>query len=399
MQVTDRVSLKFEDIINSGRKPVIMQILPELNSGGIEQGCIDMNKAITDAGAQSIVVSNGGKRVPEILRHKGLHLELPVHSKNPFIMHRNIKKLKKIFYEYNVDVVHAYSRAPAWSVSRAVDNTRVKLVTGCHSAHKISGEAKRFYNSSITKGELVIAASHFLKAYLIENYSVDPNKIRVIHRGVPLESFHPNSVTPERLINVANEFRVPDGTTVILFPSRLTRLKGHMFFLKSLNTILRNEAIKDQEIFCLFVGGSDKKSGYKQELTTFIEENGMGSNVRMVDYCSDMPAAYMLANVVVAPSIVPEGFGRIAVEAQAMGRPIIATRHGGSMETIIEDKTGWLVEPDNLEELSGALLEALLLDQRQRGILGTRGMIHVANNFTIDNMCSHSLDVYAELLS
>ncbi len=382
----------FAQLIHAGHQPVIMQVVPSLNGGGVEQGVVDLNAAIVAAGGRSIVVSSGGIRVPEIVRAGGEHIDMPVHSKNPIIMARNVKTLRRLIEREHVQVVHACSRAPAWSASRAVKGTHAKFVTSCHAAHNVGGNVKRYYNSAIAKGESVIAVSHFLSQYLQDNYHTDPDRITVVHRGVSMGRFHPNCVTPERLINIAKEWRVPDGAFIMVLPGRITRGKGHMCVVAALAKLGRTD------IFCVFLGKEKKKSTYKEELVAHIEAHGLGSQIRMVEHCADMPAAYMLANIVLSPSIEPEGFGRIPIEAQAMGRPVIATSHGGAMETIVPDETGWLVTPNDADELRDAIDEALGLDNQQRAILATRAMVHVAENFSLETMCAQTLDVYAALL-
>ena len=388
----DSTSIAFRQFVDRRHAPVIMQVLPALNSGGVEQGVIDINAAIVKAGGRSIVVSNGGSRVHEIAKGGGTHIQLPVHSKNPLTIAANISRLRKVIRDQNVDVVHACSRAPAWSAGRAVQGTSARYVTSCHAAHALGGSLKRLYNSSIAKGERVIAVSHFLADYLEQNYKTDPQIIRVIHRGVAVEKFHPNSVTPERLIRLSGEMRIPDGASVILMPSRLSRIKGHMFLLDAIEKLGR------RDVFCLFLGSDIGQESYRRELDSYIASKELGAQVRIVPACDDMPAAYMMATVVVAPSLAPEGFGRVPIEAQAMGRPVIATDHGGMRETIVRDETGWLVEPGNVDELTAALDEALNLDARNRAALATRGMGHVASHFTNEQMCQGTLDVYAELL-
>lgn len=385
-------SVGFRSFADSIRPPVIMQVLPALNSGGVEQGVVDINAAVVAAGGRSIVVSSGGRRVHEIVRAGGTHIVLPVHSKNPLVIAANIIRLRKLIREYDVDIVHACSRAPAWSAGRAVLGTPARYVTSCHSSHKITGALKKLYNASITKGERVIAVSHFLADELEKNYQVAPERIRVIHRGLAVEKFHPNSVTPERLIKLAQQWRIPDGASVIMLPGRLSRIKGHMFLIDAL------QQLQQKDLFCLFVGSDLGNQNYRRELEQYIESRGMGGAVRIVSACDDMPAAYMLATVVAVPSLAPEGFGRIAIEAQAMGRPVIATDHGGARETILPGETGWLVEPGDVQGLSRALHEALSLNADQRARLATRAMSHVLQRFTNEHMCAATLDVYAELL-
>ena len=204
--------------------------------------------------------------------------------------------------------------------------------------------------------------------------------------------FHPNCVTAERLINLTKEWRIPDGSAVVMMPGRITRSKGHLFLIDALAKLKRDD------LFCVFMGKNKKNSSYRQELEDHIEANGMSGKVRMVENCTDMPAAYMLSTVVVCASIEPEGFGRIPIEAQAMGRPAISTEHGGAMETIIKDETGWLVPPHDVSALAKALDEAMSLDNEHRAVLGTRAMSHIARYFSLETMCQGTLDVYAELL-
>lgn len=374
------------------KKPVIMQVIPELGPGGAEQGCIDIAAEIKQAGAESIVVSNGGARLHELARVGATHIDLPVHSKNPVTMMANTKRLKDVIEKYDVDVVHARSRAPAWSCYRACKGLDTKFMTTCHAPYNISGKMKRKYNSSIAKGERIIAISHHVEKYLMNNYDVDASIIRVIHRGIALEKFHPTAVTPERMIRLAREWRVPDGASIILLPGRLTRWKGHSVLIEALSKIDR------KDIFTIIIGSDQGRTGYRVELEEQIQNLNLGGQVRIVDHCDDMPAAYMLATVAISASTDPEGFGRIPVEAQAMGRPIIATDHGGAMETIKRRETGWLVKPGDHEELAVAIQDALSLDAGQRSILATRCMAHIAENFTKERMADQTLNVYAELL-
>ena len=371
--------------------PVIMQVVPSLESGGVEQGVVDISAAIVSAGGTSIVVSSGGRRVHDITRSGGIHVECPVHSKNPATMLRNVKKLVKIIQQYNVQLVHACSRAPAWSTGKAAQKAGVRYVTSCHAAHNVENGLKRFYNSGITKGERVITVSHFLGDYLQNEYNVPQDKLRIIHRGISVEKFHPNCVTPDRLINVSKSWRIPDGSPIILLPARLTRGKGHVECIEALSQL------KSQDFFCVFVG-KDKKGQYRPELEQIINRKNMQGRIRIVEHCDDMPAAYMLSSVIVCPSTHPEGFGRIPIEAQAMGRPVIATDLGGFQESIRSGETGWLVPPGDADTLSKTIETALSLDSRQRAVLATQAMGHVAEHFLNEKMCQETLAVYAELL-
>lgn len=372
--------------------PVIMQIIPELGPGGAEQGCIDIAAELVRAGSKSIVVSQGGARVHELARAGAIHINLPVASKNPWVMWRNIKRLKSLIQKHKVDIVHVRSRAPAWSAFYACKNTPAKFMTTCHAPYNISGKFKRAYNAIMARGERVIAISNYVANYLLENYKIDARNIRLIHRGVALEKFHPTAVTPAQLIKTSSKWRLPDGANIIMLPGRITRWKGHLVLIAAMAKLNR------PDVFCVLIGSDQGRSEYRAELETAISDKNLGGQIRIIDNCDDMPAAYMLSTVVVSASTDPEGFGRIPIEAQAMGRPIIATDHGGAQETIIRNETGWLVQPNDSSALAEALAEALNLTPAQRSVLATRAMAHIAHNFTKEIMADQTLNVYAELL-
>lgn len=374
------------------KAPVIMQIIPALGTGGAEQGCIDTATELVHCGATALVVSSGGPRGHDLARSGAIHIELPVHSKNPLVMWKNIARIRRLIKQYRVDIVHARSRAPAWSAWRACAGTPAHFMTTCHAPYNTESTAKNFYNSSIAKGERVIAISYFVAQYLRDSFGLDDSVIRVVQNGIALEKFHPTAVTPERMIKVGREWRLPDGVNVILMPGRLTRWKGHHVLIDAIAELKRSD------IFCVLLGSDQGRTEYRAELEAAICAKGLEGKVRIVDHCSDMPSAYMLANVVVSASTDPEGFGRVPVEAQAMGRPVIATDHGGVQETIRRGETGWLIPPNDAQSLSRAINEALSLTPQQRAILATRAMAHIAENFTREKMAHETMSVYAELL-
>ncbi len=379
--------------IMNQKQLTIMQIIPELGIGGAEQGCIDVAAEIVKSGARSIVVSNGGSRVPDLLRIKSDHIDLPVHSKNPFVMMKNTRRIKSLIRKHNVDIIHARSRAPAWSAYRACKQTRTAFVTTVHAAYKGNeNNFKRFYNSVMAKGDRVIAISQFIADYVRTHFEVDSRNLVTIPRGVDLDKFHPELVKPERAINLANQWRIPDGAPIILMPGRVSKIKGHMVLIDALEKLGR------RDIFCIMVGPNQGRNEFQDELEKSIEEKNLSGIVRIVDKCSDMPSAYSLASVVVAPSIVPEGFGRVPIEAQAMGRPVIASDYGGFRETIIDRETGWLFKVGDSDELAECLRQALSLSEEQRNQLATQAIHHIQNNFTKDKMCNDTMDVYADLL-
>lgn len=380
-----------------GLQPVILQMIPELGPGGAEQGCLDVAAAIVESGGKAIVISQGGTRLRELARGGAIHIDMPIKSKNPLMVLKNASTLSRIIRNHRVNIVHARSRAPAWSAYLACRKLRrqgyaVHFMTTCHAPYNITGRMKRWYNSVMAKGERVIAISEYVADYLRQNYMIAPDSIRVIHRGIAIDKFHPTAVTPRRLIQLSQEWRIPDGSNIVMLPGRLTRWKGHSVLIDAM------ERLNRPDLFCVLIGADQGRKAYRKELEELITAKDLGSQIRIVDHCTDMPAAYMLATVVVCPSTDPEGFGRVPVEAQAMGRPIVATAHGGAQETIIKGETGWLVTPGDAIELANAIEEALSLTPMQRAVLATKAMAHIAGLFTRERMVDQTLDVYAELL-
>ncbi|HYD17022.1 MAG TPA: glycosyltransferase, partial [Patescibacteria group bacterium] len=267
--------MAFADLIAAGKKPVIVQLLPALDTGGVEQGVVDLNAEIVKAGGRSIVVSSGGKRVGEITAAGGKHIALPVHSKNPLVILANIRRLRDVIRAEKVDILHACSRAPAWSALYAVRGTGAKFVTSCHSAHKITGAIKRWYNSSITRGARVIAVSEYLADYLRGNYAFDHGRLRVIHRGISLAKFDRNAVTAAQMDDARKSFGIPDGGKVLILPARLTRSKGHQFTLAALKELAR------RDFTCLFLTSNTGTSGFKSELEEDIRRAGLSDHIRI----------------------------------------------------------------------------------------------------------------------
>lgn len=375
------------------KKLTILQILPSLGVGGVEQGCIDVASEIVKSGARSLVVSNGGSRVNDLLRIKAEHIAMPVHSKNPITMWRNVKRLKKLMKKEKVDIVHARSRAPAWSAYLACKQTDTPFVTTVHGAYKGNeNKTKRLYNSIMTKGDRVIAVSHFMASYIRENFKIDERNLVIIPRGVDLERFRPDLVSAERAINIAKAWRVPDGVPLILMPGRVSKIKGHHILIEALEKLGR------RDVFCIMVGPNQGRNEFQEELEQTITRKNLSGIVRIVDSCADMPAAYSLASVVVAPSTVQESFGRVPIEAQAMGRPVIASDYGGFKETVIDRETGWLFPVGDATMLAECIRQALALNEQQRHALAARAMSHIYHNFTKDKMCNDTMEVYADIL-
>jgi glycosyltransferase involved in cell wall biosynthesis len=374
------------------RRPVVLQVLPSLWTGGVEQGTVDIAEAIVKAGGIALVASSGGPRVHDCKRVGAQHLTLPAHSKNPLVMHRNVARIEKIIRDYGVDIVHARSRAPAWSARAAAKRGGAHFITTFHGTYNASNSLKRTYNSIMTTGERVIAISDFIAGHLQAVYGVRGDRIRIVPRGIDLTRFDPRGVSAERQTVLATNWRLPDGMPVVMLPGRLTRWKGQEVIIKAMALLDR------RELRCLLVGSDQGRTGYRAELERKIAENGLSSIIQIVDHCADMPAVYMLSDVVVSASIEPEAFGRVAAEAHAMGRPVVATNHGGARETVLNGVTGKLVHPGNAQELAAAIEEALALSPEARAEQAQTAMAHVRQNFTKESMCRKTLAVYNEVL-
>lgn len=377
----------------SGRAPVILQVLPNLVTGGAERSCIDMALAIQGAGGIPLVASEGGQMTHELERAGLRHITLPLTSKNPLVIRRNARKLAAIIRAEGVSIVHARSRAPAWSAWMACKMTGARYMTTFHAPYNFKSRIKRWYNSIMARGERVIANSEFIRGHILENYVIDPARIRVIHRGIDRFTFAPERVAPARMVKLASDWRLPDDRPVILLPGRLTRWKGQEVMIDALARLGR------KDIICLLVGSDQGRTGFRRELEDKIKAHGLDGVVRMTDHCNDMAAAYLLSTVVVSASQEPEAFGRVIVEAQAMGKPVIVTSTGAYQETVLPGETAWVVPPGDPDALANALNEALGLSTEERNAIGARAQAFVADRYTRQRMCNDTLAVYAELLT
>jgi len=371
--------------------PGILQVLPSLITGGAERGAVDVAIAAKKAGMRSYVASSGGPMVRELMRAGVEHFDLPVDSKNIVTMYRNIGRLADLAERLDVDILHARSRAPAWSALKAARRTKRTFLTTFHATYNFSNPLKKLYNSVMVRGDRVIAISEFIRDHMIAQYNIDWARLRVIHRGIDLEIFDPKKVSAERVIKLATEWRLPDGVPVVVMSGRLTRWKGQMLLLKAL------PELQDLQFRCLFVGSDQGRTGYREELEAEAKRLGLEGCVHIVGNCNDMAAAYKLADVVVSASTDPEGFGRVAVEGQALGRPVIAPAHGAAPEQIEHGKTGWLFTPGDPSSVAAALREALTLDADARERLHHAAIENVRTRFTKEEMCRKTLDVYREL--
>jgi glycosyltransferase involved in cell wall biosynthesis len=373
--------------------PTILQVLPALETGGVERGAVQIAGATVRAGWRALVASAGGVMVRELERAGARHLQLPLDTKNPFAIRANIDRLVRVIQSEKVDLLHARSRAPAWSAWSAARRLGVPFVTTFHATYGAGNAFKRLYNAVMVRGEPVIAISRFIADHIVETYKVPRERVRVIPRGIDFERFAPEKVQPHRMLQLVKDWRLPDGVPVVLLPGRLTRWKGQTVLIEAMTLMKRTD------IVCVLAGSDQGRVPYRQELERLVAGQGLSGRVRIVGDCQDMPAAYMLADVVVSASTEPEGFGRVAVEAQAMGRPVVATDHGGSRETVLPDVTGWLVKPGDAAALATALTDAVDLSTEARLTLAETAIQHVRRNFDQQAMCEATLAVYHEALT
>ena len=374
------------------RPPTVLQVLPALVTGGVERGAVDIAGAIVDGGGRAIVASAGGPMTHEVIRLGAEHVKLPVDSKNPFIMWRNIRRLVNLVEAEKIDIIHARSRAPAWSSWLSSRRTNKPFVTTFHGTHGNKSTIKYYYNSILTKGEVVIAISGFIAGHIRQNYGVPAGRIIMIPRGIDLGKFDLTKISKERVVNQATKWRLPDGVPVIMMPGRLTRWKGHLILI---------DAIKElghKNFQCLIVGSDQGREMYRRELENLINQYRLADVIHVIDHCEDMPAAYMLSDIVISASIEPEAFGRVVVEAQSLGRLVIAANHGGARETVVDGETGWLTPPGDAKALGSIINRALVQTAKERQVFSEQAIQHIQNKYSKSNMCNKTLEVYNTLL-
>lgn len=368
----------------------ILQVLPRLHTGGVERGTVEMAAAVAGAGGRALVASAGGRMAGFVERAGGQHVVLPLGTKEPLEMWRNAGRLARLVRREGVTIVHARSRAPAWSSLVAARRTGVRFVTTYHGAYNEGWAGKRWYNSVMARGDRVIAISQYVAGLIEARHGTDPARVRVIPRGVDPVVFNPERIAPDRMARLLQAWRVPDGAPVVMLPGRLSRWKGQGVLLDAMARLEHPDAV------AVFVG--DGRPGYARELERRAHALGIADRVRLAGHCEDMPAALMLAAVAVSASTEPEGFGRTVIEAQAMGVPTVVSDHGGAAETVEHLVTGWRVPPGDADALAVALDHALGMGTEDLAALAERSRASVLARYTTAAMQAATLDVYRELL-
>jgi glycosyltransferase involved in cell wall biosynthesis len=384
----------------SGR--TILQIIPELEAGGAERTTVDIAAAVTQAGGRAVVATQGGRLVAELQARGGIWLPFPAAAKNPFAMSLNVRKLMRLCLAERADIIHARSRAPAWVALGASRALKLPFVTTYHGAYASSSAVKTLYNSVMARGDIVIANSHYTADRIATTYPPARSRIRVIHRGTDFTAFQPDAVAPARIEALREAWGVEPHQRIVLLPGRLTGWKGQRVLIEAAAK-LKAEGLADT-VFVL-AGDHQGRDSYVKELDAAIVRNELEGIVKRVGHCADMPAAFLASAIVTVPSTEPEAFGRVAVEAQAMGTPVIVSDLGAVPETVLappqvsaQERTGWRVRAGNAGELAATIREALSLRPSARDALALRARRHVERHFSLEHMVTETLDVYAALL-
>lgn len=380
----------------------ILQIIPELDAGGAERTAVDIAKGLTDVGARALVATEGGRLVAELQAKGGVWLPFPAASKNPLAMALNIRKLVLLCRYENVDLIHARSRAPAWVALAAARALKLPFVTTYHGSYNTRSAVKTLYNSVMARGDVVIANSAYTAELILAKHGFAHDRIRVVNRGTDFSAFAPHAVAPERIQALRRAWGVEPHQRIVLLPGRLTNWKGHRVLIEAAR-ILRDGG--DADTAFIFAGDAQGRDGYVRELDQLIAKAGLEGRVKRVGHCTDMPAALLAASVVTVPSTEPEAFGRVAVEAQAMGTPVVVSDLGAVPETVLAppqvspgERTGWRVPPGDAPALAAALEGALGLRPSARDNLALRARRHVERHFSLETMVNETLDVYCALL-
>jgi glycosyltransferase involved in cell wall biosynthesis len=380
----------------------VLQVIPALDTGGAERATIDIAAALTARGDRALVASAGGRLEAELAAAGGILVRVPVGSKNPVAMLQNAQRLARLTRDEKIDVVHARSRAPAWVARLACRMTGAPFVTTYHGIYAEPNFAKRFYNSVMTAGDLVIANSEYTARLIRERYGTPPERIAVIHRGIDIARFDPAAVDASRRDTLRRAWGLAGNERVVLQLARLTGWKGQRVLIEALAL----PALAGRsDVAVILAGDAQGRDAYRRELEALVETHGVAGRVRIVGHCDDAPAAFALSDVAIVASIEAEAFGRTAIEAAAMGVPVVAAALGATEETVLapprvaaDGRTGWLVPPGDAAALSHAIDAALALPPEARSALASRARRH-AEGFSTPAMQAATLALYDRLLT
>ncbi len=378
----------------------VLQVIPKLGYGGAETGCYDLAHYLPENNCKSFIVTSGGELIKFIDKKKVKLIRLPVQSKNPILIFLNSIILIFIILFYDISIVHARSRAPAWSCLFATRLTNRKFVTTFHGTYNFKSSIKKFYNSVMTRSDLIIAGSNFIFKHINENYAkfIDKKKkFLVIFRGINVDYFDPTTTLEKSENKLLESWKVERNKKIILLPGRLTSWKGQKLFIEAINLV--NKELGYEAFYAIILGNEQGRDIYKKELIRLVEQYRLTNQFKFIDNCRDMALAYKVSTIIVSASIEPEAFGRVSVEAQAMQKPIIASNIGGSNETIINNKTGLLFNSGDAKSLCKKILEVLNLDETTLKSMGIEGRKNVINKFNVEKMCFSTYSEYKKLFN
>ncbi|MDA7481618.1 glycosyltransferase family 4 protein [Candidatus Pelagibacter ubique] len=378
----------------------VLQVIPKLGYGGAETGCYDLAHYLPENNCSSYIVTSGGELLKFIDKKKVKIIKLPVHSKNPFLMLFNSIALIFIILLNNISIVHARSRAPAWSCLFATKITRRKFVTTFHGTYNFKNSIKKFYNSVMVRSDLIIAGSNFIFSHINQNYPkyLDlKKKFLVIFRGINVDYFELSTILDSEENRLISDWEVDRNKKTILMPGRLTAWKGQETFIEALNLV--NKELGYESFNAIILGSDQGRDIYTKKIKRLAEQYRLTSQLKFIEHCKNMPLAYKISDIVVSASVEPEAFGRVAVEAQSMEKPIIASDIGGSNETIIDNVTGFLFQSGNAEALSKKIIEVLQLDESRLKSIGIEGRKNIIKKFNVEKMCFSTYSEYKKLLN
>ena len=378
----------------------VLQVIPKLGFGGAETGCYDLAHFLAEQECKSFLITSGGELLKFVRRDKVKVIRLPVQSKNPIIMFINSIIIYFILLIYSIDIVHARSRAPAWSCLWACFLSRRKFVTTFHGTYNFSNKLKLFYNSVMTRSELIIAGSNFIFNHINQNYQKyldSQKKLMVIFRGINLEYFNMNNTLEKKLNILASNWKINKKNFIILLPGRLTKWKGQEIFIESLSLLI--EKHNKNNFHAIILGSNQGREVYSKKLSLLVERFRLRNKITFVDSCKEMPLAYKLSDLVISSSIEPEAFGRVAVEAQAMNKPIIASDIGGSRETVLNGRSGFLYKHNDQKDLAKTINKIMEMDKQSLSLIGKQGRKNVEKKFNVDQMCQSTFTEYKKLLT
>jgi len=378
----------------------VLQVIPKLGYGGAETGCYDIAHYLPENDCGSYIVTSGGELLKFIDKKKVKIIKLPVQSKNPFIIFINFLALVGIILINNISIVHARSRTPAWSCLFAAKITGRKFVTTFHGTYNFNNKIKKFYNSVMVRSDLIIAGSNFIFSHIKENYAKYLNtkkKLLVIFRGINVDYFDPTTKLESDEKKLLKKWEIEKDKKIILLPGRLTGWKGQEVFIEAVNLV--NIELGYEAFYAVILGSDQGRDLYKKKLIRLTEQYRLINQVKFIDHCKDMALAYKVSDIVVSASIEPEAFGRVAVEAQSMEKPIIASNIGGSNETIVDEKTGFLFETNNAKSLSQKILKTLSMDEVSLKSIGIEGRKNIIQKFNVEKMCFSTYSEYKRILN